>query len=97
VLEEDAVTYDHRISVPQVFRAMGITPTNEQSWAVGTRVATMYADEFGEQPPKDNRRKTSGAGSHCFALYPPSWETIIRAEIKKLVDFERAQTSLFPD
>ena len=51
------------ITVPQVFKAMGVEPTNAQAWSAGARVATMYAEKHGQQPPKENRQKTSGSGS----------------------------------
>ena len=86
---------DAAITVPQVFRSKGVNPTNEESWAVGTRIATMYADEYGEQPPKDNRPKTNGQGSHCFALYPPSWFKRIAAVIDEVTAFRRNQGDLF--
>lgn len=84
------------ITTMQVFRAMGITPTNEQSWAVGIRAQAAWATEHGYQPPKDNRTKTSGKGVHCFALYPPEWrpriESIIRSVTKEA---SRQQDDLF--
>lgn len=86
---------DTRITVPQVFAAMGITPTNEQSWSVGNRMQNLYKLEHDEQPPKDNRPKSSGHGSHCFALYPAEWRPKIEAEIRKLVAAERSQGDLF--
>lgn len=79
----------------QVFNAMGIKPTNSQSWAVGIRVQAEYAKEFGEQPPKDNRPKTNGPGVHCFALYPPGWRARIEAIIRTVVDAERSQGDMF--
>jgi len=84
-----------RITVMQVFGALGITPTNSQSWSVGSRVQAEYAREFGEQPPKDNRPKTGGAGSHCFALYPSTWHPRIAAIIRSIVAFERSQGDMF--
>lgn len=83
-----------RITVPQVFAHLGIMPTNEQSWAVGNRMQHAYASEFGEQPPKDNRPKTNGGGSHCFALYPATWQPRIEAAIREVVKFNDAQGKL---
>jgi hypothetical protein len=92
-IEFDAL--DSRITVMQVFAYLGIQPTSSQSWAVGNRVAAMYANEFGEQPPKDNRPKTSGGGTHCFALYPRTWQERIARVINEVVDAEAAQQDLF--
>ena len=83
------------ITVPQVFKAMGVEPTNAQAWSAGARVATMYAEKHGQQPPKENRQKTSGSGSHCFAVYPRSWQARIKKVIAELVEFDRKQTALF--
>jgi len=65
----------------QVFRSLGIDPEPRLSWSVGSRIATMYKERYGDQPPKDNRPKTSGAGTHCFAIYPDDWRAEIEAEI----------------
>lgn len=84
------------ITVMQVFSALGITPSPAVSWSVGTRMANAHAAEFGEQPPKDNRPKTSGSGSHCFALYPVDWQPRIEKVIRETVQQERDQGDLFP-
>lgn len=84
-----------RITVMQVFAAMGIVPSCAVAWSVGAQMAAIYAEEFGEQPPKDNRPKTSGSGSHCFALYPPTWAGRIEEVIRASVAAERMQLDLF--
>ena len=84
-----------RITVMQVFAAMGLTPTNSQSWAVGLRAQAEYAKEFSEQPPKDNRPKTSGKGVHCFALYPATWRARIEVHIRDVMDADRKQGDMF--
>jgi hypothetical protein len=86
---------DQRITVPQVFKALGVEPTPAQAWSVGARMAAQYQEAFGIQPPKDNRPKTNGPGSHCFALYPPNWRGRIEAEIKTVVDLDKRQAALF--
>jgi hypothetical protein len=89
------VNIDSYITVMQVFNAMGIKPDKSTSWSVGSMIASEFANEFGHQPPKDNRPKTSGSGTHCFALYPRSWEPRIRAVIAKHVTAQSAQGGLF--
>lgn len=86
-----------RITVMQVARSIGITMSNAAAWSVGSLMASRYAETFGEQPPKDNRPKTNGSGSHCFALYPATWREQIEAAIRSAVDIERAQPDLFTD
>ncbi len=88
---------NHKITVMQVFAALGVTPTSDEAWAVGNRMQRMYAAEFGEQPPKDNRPKTSGAGTHCFALYPPGWQPRIEKVIRDVVDMRKSQSGLFDE
>lgn len=83
------------ITVMQVFSALGVEPGPSLSWSVGSRVATMYRDEFGEQPPKDNRPKTGGGGTHCFAIYPDSWYGRIATVITETSDLQRRQGDLF--
>jgi hypothetical protein len=84
-----------RITTLEVFHLLGITPTNEQAWSVGNRMQAMYAAEFGEQPPKDNRPTTTGAGTHCFALYPASWRGRIERVVREVTDARRSQGDLF--
>lgn len=86
---------DTWITVPQVARAMGVELDNRAAWAIGSQVASLYAERVGTQPPKDNRPKTNGGGSHCFALYPPAWESTIRSVIEGHQDAERSQGDLF--
>jgi glycogen debranching enzyme len=88
---------DNRITVPQVFKVLGIEPTPAQAWSVGSRMAAQYQEAFGIQPPKDNRPKTNGHGSHCFALYPPNWRKRIEAEIRLVVDMDKRQAALFDE
>lgn len=86
---------DAGITVLQVAAAMGLSLSNEQAWSVGNRMQNLYRLEHGEQPPKDNRPKTSGHGTHCFALYPSGWRGKIEAEIRKVTDAQRAQLDMF--
>lgn len=86
---------DNRITVPQVARLMGVVLDNRTSWAIGTAMANTYQQEFGESPPKDNRPKTHGGGSHCFALYPAEWEQKIRDVIESHIEQQDRQNNLF--
>jgi hypothetical protein len=85
----------HSITVIQVFELMGVLPTKEKTWAVGNRMQHIYALEHGTQPPKDNRPKTSGGGSHCFALYPKRYLPIIKEEIRKAQAIASGQMGMF--
>ncbi len=85
-----------KITVMQVFDWMGIIPTPAESWSVGAQVASMYATTFGEQPPKENRPKTGGGGTHCFAIYPRSWQSRIEGVIQAVAVQSTAQMAMFP-
>lgn len=85
------------ITTIQVFASLGIAATNEQTWTVGNRMQRLWVKEHGAQPPKDNRQKTNGPGSHCFALYPPEWRPRIVAEIARVMTIERSQLDMFPE
>ena len=61
------------ISVHDVARQMGVELSNEQAWQVGASMRGIWKLRVGTPPLKDNRTKKIGVGSHCFALYPPSW------------------------
>jgi hypothetical protein len=84
-----------RITIIQVARAMGVELDNSTAWAIGAEMAQQYVDEFAEQPPKELRPKTCGAGSHCFAVYPSTWEERIRNSIAERVEIAAAQKGLF--
>lgn len=86
-----------QITVPEVAALLGVTLDNKTAWSIGSRMATRYAQTFGAQPPKDNRPKTKGPGSHCFALYPASWEPLIRSEIQSHINAQRNQFDMFGD
>ena len=83
------------ITVMQVFQVMGITPSRSDSWAVGARCARQYLNDYGTWPRKENRPKTTGAGSHCFAIYPKSWQSRIANMIKRVCGEAHQSPQLF--
>ena len=94
---------DDRITVPQRIKAMGLEQGTEKgkelAWRAGALVREAWLAEVGAYPPKGNRQKTSGRGSHCFALYPSSWvervDGIVRRVADELDAAEAAQMGLF--
>jgi hypothetical protein len=86
-----------RITITQVARSMGVELDNATAWSIGAGMADKYVREFGEQPPKELRPKTSGGGSHCFAVYPPTWESHIRRSIQAHADFTKQQLDMFSE
>jgi hypothetical protein len=85
------------ITVIDVFRRLRLTPIKEETWAVGAAVRDRYQEITGSLPVKDNRPKTSGLGTHCFALYPESFEPIIVDVIGRMKIAKAAQLDLFGD
>lgn len=71
------------ITVVDVFRELEIEPKKRMTWRVGFVMQEKYREEFGEEPPKANRPKTKGTGSHCFAIYPRSYRPRIIKAIRE--------------
>ena len=70
------------ISIHSVAADLQVELSNEEAWHIGKVVAARWAAVMKRQPVKDLRRKKAGLGSHCFALYPPSWFPIFAAAIR---------------
>jgi hypothetical protein len=87
----------NRITIIQVAKSMGLELDNATAWSVGSEMAQKYMEEFAEQPPKELRPKTSGAGSHCFAVYPSTWEGRIKKAITERLEFASKQLDFFSE
>ena len=72
-----------KITVMEVAQAMNVRLDKRTAWSLGAEIAEKYFQLTGEQPPKGNRPKTNGNGTHCFALYPRTWDGLIREAINK--------------
>jgi len=70
------------ISIHSVSRDLQVELSNEQAWEVGKQMAAAWVRIMKRPPVKDLRTKKAGAGSHCFALYPPSWQPMFEAAIR---------------
>jgi hypothetical protein len=82
-------------TIHNVAEAMGLVLSNEQAWEIGARLATRYGAVEREAPRKELRGKKNGGGSHCFAVYPPSWRPHLEAEIRA-VEAEAARQGRLP-
>ncbi len=83
------------VTVVEVIIDMGIEPTNELDWKVGDLMQVFWVKHTGHPPVKDNRKKTNGTGSRCFALYPEEWRGKIESLVR-LCKMEKArQPGLF--
>lgn len=83
------------VTIIDVARSMGVEMSKEVSWEVGTACANKYREIYGTQPMKDLRTKTSGGGTHCFAIYPQTFVPIIKAAIEAAGAERDRQESLF--
>jgi hypothetical protein len=83
------------VTVMQCFALLGIVPESKVSWSVGSRVAAMWREEHGEEPRKELRAKTHGAGTHCMAVYPQSWRKRIERVIKESSEMYAMQADMF--
>ena len=72
------------ITVNEVLRSMGGDVDKRTAWRVGQAAAQQWRTETGAWPVKENRTKASGAGSHCFAIYPQEYRPAI-IEIAKSI------------
>lgn len=72
------------LTLHDVARADGLELTNGEAWVIGRRLQRLWLWKAGCKPEKDLRAKKGGAGSHCFALYPPTdeWVERIRRQIR---------------
>jgi hypothetical protein len=78
------------ITVIDVIRSMGVEPTPDLTWSVGSIVRGIYKQRCGELPQKDLRRKTDrSGGTHCFAVYPEA----MRADIERVVKSHTVEAS----
>lgn len=84
-----------RITVIDIMKELGVEITNDLSWSVGADVRALWEESNGREPDKELRTKTSGAGSHCFAVYPASFRPEIERVIKAHKAEEARQLSLF--
>lgn len=72
------------VTIIDVCRRLQIEPDKSITWPAGDEAQRRWRAEHGEEPRKELRRKTSGQGSHCFAVYPISWEPVLREIILAL-------------
>jgi hypothetical protein len=83
------------VTVPEVMKALGLEPEPHVSWSIGARVREEYVATMKAPPPKALRPKTSGSGSHCFAVYPPEMVPLIERIVGEHKAAAARQGSLF--
>lgn len=75
---------DGGVTVTERIKALGYESNKVLAWRVGAAIRNKWEELTGVLPEKDLRRKTSGGGSHCMAVYPPKWRPDIDAMIEKV-------------
>lgn len=83
------------ITVLDVARDLGLQPSVQEAWEIGAAVRDAYEQAVGQLPVKALRQKTSGAGSHCFAVYPEEFRPMIEATVRRLATDRAKQIDLF--
>jgi hypothetical protein len=83
------------ITVVDVFIDLGFEPIPEDTWEVGAAVRELYKSITGQSPMLELRKKTNGPGSHCFAVYPPSWRSKIEEIVRSVAKRQDNQLKLF--
>ena len=84
------------ITVIDVMRSMNVEITPDLSWSVGAAVRERWRMTHDDELPKKRlRSKTSGGGSHCFAVYPLEWDKIIREIVNSFTTQKQKQGELF--
>lgn len=72
-----------------------LTMSKQQRWQLGAAARDRFIELTGRAPRKELRTKTSGAGSHCFAIYPREFEVELDALIDSYKAADDAQKKLF--
>jgi hypothetical protein len=76
----------HDFTVIDVIRHLGYEVENDLSWTAGALLREAWFQKTGELPEKRLRKKTSGYGSHCFAVYPCRFQKEALVIVTKLAD-----------
>ena len=74
------------ITVVDVFRELNAPTDKRLTWRAGALVREAYRQRTGNDPVLKNRPKTSGHGTHAFAVYPVTFKRRITEIVKKVVD-----------
>lgn len=86
--------YIGHITVIDVFNDLGFEPIPEDTWSVGAAARNLYEEIVGQPPPLELRKKTTGSGSHCFAVYPSSWRPRLESIVKSVAKLKAHQLKL---
>lgn len=71
------------VSIHDVAERLGVVLSNEQAWEIGAEIANRWETVMRARPTKDLRPKKVGQGSHCFAVYPPTWVPFLEGAIRE--------------
>tara|TARA_Y100001963_G_scaffold85904_1_gene118844 strand:- start:16 stop:279 length:264 start_codon:yes stop_codon:yes gene_type:complete len=83
------------VTVTDRIKELGVQAGRKFSWEIGAEVRNLWSDETGSLPPKSLRKKSRGGGTHCFAIYPPEWISVIDRVILRKAAADERQKRLF--
>jgi len=64
--------------IRDVLRVLKIEPEKSITWPVGFAIRDRFLEVYERLPDKQLRRKTSGPGGHCLAIYPETfWDEAV--------------------
>lgn len=81
-------------TVPEICRALRLEPHRRVTVPVGAKARDEYERRYHAEPPKGLRRKTSGSGTHCFAIYPDEMVPFIEALLNQACGESEIQGTL---
>jgi hypothetical protein len=82
-------------TIIDVFNDLRRETTPALTWSAGAQLRDLYRKQTGALPIKESRPKTTGHGSHCFAIYPPAWKDDAIAIVMALDTEKASQLDMF--
>lgn len=74
---------------------LGYVPDKYLNWEIGQKMEKWYTKRHNALPKKDLRQKTSGPGSHCFAVYEHHEDMLHLDDLIHDIAGEKIVSSLF--
>ena len=81
------------MTVTERIRALGYEANKTLSWRAGAAIRDKWETATGFLPRKALKKKTSGTGSHCMAVYPATWQQDIDGLIHRIAAEIQAEES----
>tara|TARA_Y100000310_G_C20369726_1_gene662951 strand:- start:17 stop:313 length:297 start_codon:yes stop_codon:yes gene_type:complete len=85
------------VTIPAMIAELKLKYTKRLAWAAGNLCRHRWQEMTGTLPTKELRQKTTGEGSHCFAVYPNTFRPEMRRVLVSLQAADDEQLRLFDD